>query len=374
MGSRASLVQDERVVSEIKRLAHRGLPGIDLLRQVSAVLRPVVPFDASCAATTDPITKLIGDSFAEREVTDQQTNQRISHNYFTRVYLEHDFAQMLAMVREHRAVTLLSESTMGHLERSGRYTEHLRPRGLAHEVYTTFVDHGLWGELHLTRDGSGPDFTAREVELIRRIVPHVGAGLRAAAFQSRMIADSTEDGPGVLMLDAAGRVVTSTASVERLLAELGPLDSNWRSGITLPVAVQVVMSALERTLTSEDDERLPRLRARSRSGRWLTLHASLTQEADGRPGQRVVVVAPAPPDDIAWLSLASYGLSAREEDVVKLVIRGRSTKQIAQDLGIADHTVQRHMSNIFEKVGVRGRRMLVKELFVEQVLPKIILN
>lgn len=374
MIGRGAHAQDEQVVREIKRLSHSGLPGIELLHQVAAALRPVVPFDASCAATTDPITNLISDVVAEREVADERANQRVTQNYFARVYFEHDFEKTVTMVRERRPIDLLSETTLGRLERSGRYTEHLQPRGLAHEVYTTFVDHGLWGELHLTRDSAAPDFTPRELDLIRRIGPHVGAGLKTAGLRSRMIVDQTEDAPGVLMLDPTGRVATSTPAADRLLAELGPLDPAWRSGATLPVPVQVVLAALERTLTDATAPSLPRLRARARTGRWLTLHASLTQSPDGRPGERVIVVAPAQPDEIAWLALGSYDLSDREAEVVTLVVRGRSTKQIAAELYIAEHTVQRHLSNIFEKVGVRGRRMLVKELFVEQVLPNLTPN
>jgi DNA-binding CsgD family transcriptional regulator len=278
------------------------------------------------------------------------------------------------MVRERRPIAVLSETTQGRLERSGRYTEHLQPRGLGHEIYTTFVDHGLWGELHLTRAAGAPDFSPREVDLLRRIGPHLGAGLKVAALRSPMVVDATVDAPGVLMLDAAGRVVTATAAAERLLAELGPLDARWRAGAALPVAVQVVVAALERTLAQNGVDAVPRLRTRTGAGRWLTLHASLTQAAEGLPETRVIVIAPAPAEEIAWLSLASYQLSAREEDVVKLVVRGRSTKQIARELCIAEHTVQRHLSNIFEKVGVRGRRMLVKELFVEQVLPTLTPN
>ena len=67
--------------------------------------------------------------------------------------------------------------------------------------------------------------------------------------------------------------------------------------------------------------------------------------------------------------MASYGLSSREEEVVKLVVGGLSTKQISERLFIAEHTVQRHLTNIFEKVGVRSRRELVKQLFFEHVLP-----
>jgi DNA-binding CsgD family transcriptional regulator len=83
----------------------------------------------------------------------------------------------------------------------------------------------------------------------------------------------------------------------------------------------------------------------------------------------VVVIGPAHSEEIAWLSMSAYELSPREEEVVRLVVRGLSTKRIADHLFIAEHTVQRHLSNIFEKVGVRGRRALVKHLFVEQVLP-----
>lgn len=374
MVARGAHAQDEQVVREIKRLSHSGLPGLQLLNRVAAAVRPVVPFDASCATTTDPVTRLISDAVAERETSDELANQRITHNYFSRVYFEHDFETTVAMVRENRPLAVLSEATMGRLEQSGRYTEHLQPRGLAHEIYGTFVDHGLWGELHLTRARGEPDFSPREVELLRRIGPHVGAGLKASALRSSMIVDATEDAPGVIMVDAAGRVITATAAAERLLAEIGPLDPSWRAGVTLPIPVQVVVAALERTLTNVFDQRLPRLRARGRTGRWLTLHASLTEAGDGLPETRVIVIAPAPAEEIAWLSLASHDLSAREEEVVKLVVRGYSTKQIARELSIAEHTVQRHLSNIFEKVGVRGRRMLVKELFVEQVLPNLTSN
>jgi DNA-binding NarL/FixJ family response regulator len=116
---------------------------------------------------------------------------------------------------------------------------------------------------------------------------------------------------------------------------------------------------------------VPRLRVRARSGRWLTLDASLTEPSAHRPSERVVVVGPAQTEDIAWLTLTAYELSPREEEVGRLVVRGLATSQIAAQLFITEHTVQRHLSNIFEKVGVRSRRDLVKRLFVDQVLPSL---
>jgi DNA-binding CsgD family transcriptional regulator len=49
------------------------------------------------------------------------------------------------------------------------------------------------------------------------------------------------------------------------------------------------------------------------------------------------------------------GLSQREREVLALVAAGRSNRQIATSLSISEHTVARHMSNIFDKLGVNSR-------------------
>jgi DNA-binding CsgD family transcriptional regulator len=67
--------------------------------------------------------------------------------------------------------------------------------------------------------------------------------------------------------------------------------------------------------------------------------------------------------------VASYGLTAREEEVVGLVARGRTTREISAEIFVSEHTVQRHIQNAFEKVGVRNRGELVKRLFFENLLP-----
>jgi two-component system NarL family response regulator len=48
-------------------------------------------------------------------------------------------------------------------------------------------------------------------------------------------------------------------------------------------------------------------------------------------------------------------LSARELDVLRLIVQGLSNKQIAYTLGIAEHTVKNHVKNILSKLGVDDR-------------------
>ncbi|NEE01829.1 helix-turn-helix transcriptional regulator [Phytoactinopolyspora halotolerans] len=49
------------------------------------------------------------------------------------------------------------------------------------------------------------------------------------------------------------------------------------------------------------------------------------------------------------------GLTSRELDVLRLVAQGRSNRQIAAELFISEHTVARHISNIFRKIDVASR-------------------
>jgi len=52
---------------------------------------------------------------------------------------------------------------------------------------------------------------------------------------------------------------------------------------------------------------------------------------------------------------AEHGLTARELDVLRLVSAGKSNKEIAAELVISEHTVARHLQNVFRKLDVQSR-------------------
>jgi DNA-binding NarL/FixJ family response regulator len=58
--------------------------------------------------------------------------------------------------------------------------------------------------------------------------------------------------------------------------------------------------------------------------------------------------------------IAPDPLSARETEIVKLVGEGHSTREIAEALVIAEKTVERHRSRIFEKLGLHDRVALTR--------------
>lgn len=48
-------------------------------------------------------------------------------------------------------------------------------------------------------------------------------------------------------------------------------------------------------------------------------------------------------------------LSAREQEVLRLLVAGSSNKAIAAQLGLSENTVKTHLSHIFDKLGVQSR-------------------
>ncbi|MGP0107338.1 MAG: response regulator [Acidimicrobiales bacterium] len=52
-------------------------------------------------------------------------------------------------------------------------------------------------------------------------------------------------------------------------------------------------------------------------------------------------------------------LTAREQEVVRLVARGMSNKAIAHQLGISSRTVEGHLNHVFDKLGTTSRTELV---------------
>jgi DNA-binding CsgD family transcriptional regulator len=51
----------------------------------------------------------------------------------------------------------------------------------------------------------------------------------------------------------------------------------------------------------------------------------------------------------------THGLTAREVEVLRLVAAGKTNREVASELVVSEHTVARHVQNIFAKLGVSSR-------------------
>ncbi|HKQ40916.1 MAG TPA: LuxR C-terminal-related transcriptional regulator [Pseudonocardia sp.] len=327
-------------ISAVLRVCRGGLDVTELQRQVLAALRRVMTIDAAFFATADPETLLFTGAHSEDPLI------AMTPLFLDNELSGHDVNTFPELVRAPGHVRSLDTATRSAWGESPRYRDIMRPVGLGDELRAALVVGGhCWGYLCLHREDGALGFSAADADVIRRVAPHIAHALRQAVLLHRPVPDG-ERRPGVVLLDERMELVASTPEADALL----PLIGHGSVHLPLPVSVYSVAAALATT------DRPPSLRVRAVDGGWLNLHAS-------RLGSQVaVVVQAAEPQSTLGLLLAAYGLTARELDVARHVLRGDSTRAIAGTLHISAHTVQDHLKSVFDKVGVRSRRDLVGRL------------
>lgn len=55
-------------------------------------------------------------------------------------------------------------------------------------------------------------------------------------------------------------------------------------------------------------------------------------------------------------------LTSREKKIFELLVKNYSTEEIADEFGISSKTVRNHISNVIQKLGVKGRSQAILEL------------
>jgi DNA-binding CsgD family transcriptional regulator len=332
------------------RRCYAGLDTASLRNEISTGLRRVLTVDAAFIATVDPLTLLftgmvvddpltaVGPLFLDNELSSADVNT---------------FTELAAAVDP---VDSLDRVSAGERAVSARYREIMAPLGLGDELRAALRSGGhCWGVLCLHREDGPGGFGARDLGLVRRLAPHLGEGLRRAVV--RELAEQTVDeaGPGMLVVGQDGAVEAATTAAQYWLAQLP--DDVWSAHGGLPVPVQAAIAVLDHPGARPGGS----VRVPTRTGSWLSIHADrLTGAADGP--RTAVLLEPAAPGELTALHLRAFGLTPAQERVACLILRGRSTKQIAGDLHISANTVQEHASGVFDKVGVRSRRELAAYL------------
>jgi DNA-binding NarL/FixJ family response regulator len=112
-----------------------------------------------------------------------------------------------------------------------------------------------------------------------------------------------------------------------------------------------------------DEEGAARLPRSLPLGGWGVVHTDASPEELGAAvaavAQGLVVLPRAVADGALAEAPAAEELSepptAREGEVLGLLARGLSNKQIARELGISEHTVKFHISSLYAKLGVGNR-------------------
>jgi DNA-binding CsgD family transcriptional regulator len=343
----------DRGVLALERLGHAGLDVGEFRRQSLGMLRSLVSVDAAFFATVDPATLLFTGALAEEPLAAA-----------TPLFLDNEFGhddvnKFARLARATDSIGTLDHVTRGNRTTSLRYREVLQPLGLGDELRVALVTGGrCWGVLCLHRQDVQLGFGEPEIALLRRLAPQLAEGLRKGIALFSIAPDTAvAEGPGVIVLGSDLSVVSVNPQAQRWLSHLG--DTDWPTQLDLPLAIYAAAAQVN-GFEHEVPATPTATRLQRADGGWLTVHAS---PLTGSAGHHIAVILDAAnASQLSSIALAAHGVTPAQGRVAALVLQGRSTRYIVEELHISSNTVQEHLRAVFEKFGIGSRRELVAAL------------
>jgi DNA-binding CsgD family transcriptional regulator len=315
-------------------------------------LRQAIGFGGpSCWVLADPASLLpTGHEMTGVDAAFQSSVPRL-----TALHQGYEAASDRSTASGEEHVATLSTSTAGDLAKNQLWDECFRPHGVGDCFFLACRDrHGSWGWVNASRERSDRPFTAQDVRLLRDVSASLGATMRQLVTgDSSPPADSLP--PGVIICDHHLRETSWTPAAHRWLAQLsdGP---HWHRHGLLPPAVYGVAGRLL-AAAEEASGGTARARIRTTTGTWVVLDGS---RLEGEAGGRVAItIRSATADEVLEILCRAYELTPRESELVRLVVGGLRTQQLAERLFITPYTIKDHLKAVFGKVDVRSRGELV---------------
>lgn len=306
-------------------------------------LRGLVPFDAFAWLLTDPDSEVGTTPIADVPCL-PELPRLIRLKYATEIN---------RWTYQPAPVARLHAITDGHLEQSLVWRELLAEYGVSDVASVVFRDRcGCWAFLDLWR--SAGVFTDDEARVLAQHVATITAALRRCTLRTFSRSIDTRGrhrwpGPIVLVLSDQLEVQRQTPETEQYLRALVPPDD---ASPPIPAGAYNVAAQLLATEAGIDDHQSA-ARVHLKDGEWLALRAA-------RIGNDIAVsIERASGTERLDLFRRAAGLTARETALLELVATGASTRAIAEQMFLSEHTVQDHLKAIFAKTDTTSRRDLV---------------
>ena len=157
---------------------------------------------------------------------------------------------------------------------------------------------------------------------------------------SSLTGEAGAPGYGAEVATAAGMVALAEHRIADALERLRGATAAWQA-LRLPYEAARTRVLCAQAIRAGGDEEGARFELRAALAAFERLGAGPEVEALGR-----MLEAP---------DALPAGLTAREAEVLRLVAAGKTNRDIAVELVISEHTVARHLQNMFAKLGVSSR-------------------
>ncbi|GIO97417.1 helix-turn-helix transcriptional regulator [Paenibacillus lautus] len=319
-------------------------------------LRSWIPFESACFTTVDPRTLLSTGAITDEDI------EAIHDRLFEYEYLHSDYNHFHELANSMEKVATLSGATNGALNKSPRYLNVLQPAGFHDEMRAALVADGMcWGFLTIFRQEGQSFFSEEERQLLSSLAPFMAAMLR-----DRSLPRSTVNGmdpvpePGLLLLSETLEILSYNAAARQWMSLLQDVEGLDAASLPRPLRA-VCFRALSENERGTAYSTSAHTRVRLKGGSFASIRASYLHGPDSLT-KLAVTLEPANTTDMLPLISNALGLTERENEVISGILRGLSTKELAQSLFISPYTIQDHLKSIFVKTGVNSRRELIWQL------------
>lgn len=261
------------------------------------------------------------------------------------------------------------------------YNDFLLPQKIHHEL-AVYLRSGssFLGVIALFRPKNSPNFTNREIQKAKLLAPHLSKSLETILLLERLDREQGLWGTacnlfpwGILVLDSQFRLINWNLKAKKICLSLSQntiaqCRGSPEESYLIPPQVLEECSLLKELSQRENPfEALKRCRiVPVSSTERIQIKINLIKESFKEYKTPFFLVILENLSEILEGRERNlkekYNLTGREIEIIRVVSEGFSNKEIAERLFISSYTVENHLKNIFEKIGVKNRTSLIHKL------------
>ncbi|RCW73247.1 helix-turn-helix transcriptional regulator [Saliterribacillus persicus] len=309
-------------------------------KRIRQKLYTICSFDASCIRTVDPNNLLTTGALTDEVI------EKIHPQLFVNEYLDQDIHSQYELASSSIPIKVLSHST--NSEKSKRLQEILFPAGFKSEMRMAFVTGGqCYGFASLYRRDLA--FNSNDVNKIRKQVKEIASIIRKHVLRVTNKAKPFTIQP-MLIMSSSFTILYQNQQAKSWLHQLSKQEDLLIDQIPRSIRAiffQVLKNRKNHSNTIMIDS----------EGELYALEAALLTDHED---EMVIVIKKGPITNGDWFSylIKCYQWTAKESEIIRYIIKGDTTNEIADQLSISPYTVQDHLKSIFLKTNINSRSKL----------------
>jgi DNA-binding NarL/FixJ family response regulator len=205
---------------------------------------------------------------------------------------------------------------------------------------------GLADTEHIVRglEAGGVDYVTKPI-VIEEMLARIRVHLANARLTQSARAALDVSGRFLLAVNRQGRIMWATPQAQKLLA-----DSLGAGGVNEMVLPEPLRQWLELAQTGKSGSR-GQATASFPDNPRIKLHYL----GNAGPNEFLLRLARETGTDLSAELSSAFGLTMREGEVLSWLAKGKTNRDIAQILGLSPRTVDKHLEQIYAKLGVENR-------------------